>query len=132
MSRNNNPAGIIIGLILFAYIGFIFLFPNMRFFPIFTIFPSFFIIIFIISIATIASNKRRTTPNSVYKIENQGNNRIRNPYRVQFPQEAVKTSRYQKVEEDDEESPIVRFCQFCGTKIERDAIFCHRCGSKLE
>ena len=28
--------------------------------------------------------------------------------------------------------PKAFFCQFCGTRREKDAIFCHQCGSKLE
>ena len=28
--------------------------------------------------------------------------------------------------------PIALFCQFCGTRIDKDALFCHQCGSKLE
>jgi len=133
MSRNNNPIGLIVGLLIFAYFGFVLLFPNMGFFPMFKVFPSFFIIIFIVSLATITSNKRRSTVNRAFKNENQVNNQNINPYRVENESvEHLKTSYHQRDEEVIEENPTFRFCQFCGTKIERDAMFCHSCGSKLK
>ena len=133
MSRNNNPAGVIIGLLIFVYLGFVFFMPNMGSFPIFKVFPGVFIIIFIASIAAITSNKRRSTTNNAFKNENQVNAQKLNPYRVEYnSQEHIQTSHYQRVEEEIELKPIIRYCQFCGTKIERDAMFCHSCGSKLE
>jgi len=133
MSRNNNPAGVIIGLLIFVVFGFVFFIPMTGFFTIFTIFPSIFIIIFIVAIIAITSNNRRPTANRVFNNENQVNTQKPNPYRVEYnSQEHVKTSQYHRVEEEIELKPIIRFCQYCGTKIERDAMFCHSCGSKLE
>jgi energy-coupling factor transporter transmembrane protein EcfT len=133
MSRNNNPAGVIIGLLIFVVFGFVFFIPMTGFFTIFTIFPSIFIIIFIVAIVAITSNNRRPTTNNTFKNENQVNSQRTNPYRVKYnSQEHVKTSQYQRVEEENELKPIIRFCQFCGSKIERDAMFCHSCGAKLE
>ena len=131
MARNNNSARVTIGLLIFVYLGFVFFMPNMSSYPIFKVFPGIFIMFFIISITTITSNKRRSTANRVFKNDNQVNTQNTNPYRVENKTyEHVK--RCQRVEEEVELKPIIRFCQFCGTKIERDARFCHSCGSKLE
>ncbi len=129
MSRN-NPAGVIIGIFIFVVFGFVFFIPNMLFLP---VFPSFFIIIIIVSIAVSISSNRRPNANKAFKNENQVKTQKINPYRVEsYSQKNIKTSQYQRVEEEIELKPIIRFCQFCGTKIERDAMFCHNCGSKLE
>ena len=131
VSRNNNPAATIIGIV----IGLLFLLGIITFMTslsIFTLYPTFFIFIFIGSIVSIISKSRRPYNNNSYKAENQVNTQKSNPYRVQKSQEQIKTSQYQRVEEDIELKPIIRFCQFCGSKIERDAMFCHNCGSKLE
>ena len=131
VSRNNNPAATIIGIV----IGVLFLLGIMTFMTslsIFTLYPTFFIFIFIGSIVSIISKSRRPYNNNSYKAKNQINTQKSNPYRVQKSQEQIKTSQYQRVEEDIELKPIIRFCQFCGSKIERDAMFCHNCGSKLE
>lgn len=131
MSRN-NPAGVIIGLFIFVVFGFVFFIPSISFIP-YTIFPSFFIIILIVSIIASTSNNRKPTDNEAFKNENQVNTQKANPYRVENnSQKYVKTSQYQRVEEEIESKPIIRFCQFCGTKIERDSMFCHNCGSKLD
>ena len=131
MARNNNSARVIIGLI-FIYLGFVFFMPNMGSSPIFKVFPGVFIIFFIVSIATITS-KRRSTANRAFINENQVKIQKINKYRTEYySQKNIKTSQYQRVDEEIELKPIIRFCQFCGTKIERDAMFCHSCGSKLE
>ena len=95
MSRN-NPAGVIIGLFIFVVFGFVFFIPSTSFFPIFTIFPSFFIIIIIVSLASIAANNRRQ---NTLKNENQVNTQRTNPYRVEY-QKNFKTSQYQRVDEE--------------------------------
>ncbi len=133
MSRNNNPAGVVIGLLVFLYIGFVFFIPRMGFYPVFTIFPGIFILIFIASMATIISNKRSSTANRAFKNENQINIQKPNPYRVENrSQDHLTNSSYQRVEEEIEVKPIIRFCQYCGTRIERDSMFCHNCGIKLD
>ncbi|MHA1191399.1 MAG: zinc ribbon domain-containing protein [Promethearchaeota archaeon] len=133
MARNNNSARVTIGLLIFVYLGFVFFMPNMNSYPIFKVFPGIFIMFFIVSIATITSNKRRSTANRVFKNDNQVNTQNTNPYRAEYySQKNIKTSQYQRVDEEIELKPIIRFCQFCGAKIERDAMFCHSCGSKLE
>ncbi|MHA1375934.1 MAG: zinc ribbon domain-containing protein [Promethearchaeota archaeon] len=132
MSMSRNNPGVIIGLFIFVVFGFVFFIPRMSFIP-FTIFPSFFIIILIVSIVATTSNNRKPNAKKVFKNENQVNTQRTNPYRVEYnPQKNVKTSQYQRVNEELELKPTIRFCQFCGTKIERDAMFCHNCGSKLD
>ena len=132
MPRNNNPAGVVIALLIFVVFGFVFFIPSIGFFQIFTMFPIFFIIAIIGLIVAISSGNRRQNVIKTYKNENQGYSQKPNPYRVQNSQEQVNTSKYQRIEEETELKPIIRFCQYCGSKIERDAMFCHSCGSKLE
>lgn len=135
ISRNNNSAATVVGIILFSLflLGFMTFLINRS---IITIFPSIFIIIFVIifivSISSIVSKSRRPRGYNEYKSNNQLYTQKSNPYRVQSSQEEIKTSQYQRIEEEIELQPFIRFCQYCGTKIERDAMFCHKCGSKLE
>ncbi|MHA1670958.1 MAG: zinc ribbon domain-containing protein [Promethearchaeota archaeon] len=136
MSRN-NPTGAIIsilaGIIIFVVFGFVFFIPSIGFFPMISIFPSFFIIVFIVLIAVVSSNNRSQKTNKTFKNENQVNIQKANPYRIDNKsQNNIKTTQYQWADEEIELKPIIKFCQFCGTKIEKNAIFCHSCGSKIE
>jgi len=65
-------------------------------------------------------------------------------YRRQFSTSKTYTQQREFEKEDDlqmintddkpyeQDIPKVNYCQFCGSKIERDAVFCHECGSKLD
>jgi hypothetical protein len=131
VSRNNNPAATIIGIV----IGVLFLLGILTFMTslgIFILYPMFFITIFIGLLVSIISKSRRPYNNNSYKVENQVNVQKPNPYRVQNSQEQVKSSLHQRFQEELKLKITIRFCQFCGSKIDRDALFCHSCGSKLE
>lgn len=131
MPRNNNSAGVVIGLLIFVVFGFVFFIPSIGIFQIFTIFPILFIIIFIGLIAGISSSSRRQNIIKTYKNENQAYSQKSNPYHIQNSQEQYKTQNYQIFEGEIESNQKIRFCQYCGNKIEKDAMFCHSCGSKV-
>jgi hypothetical protein len=83
--------------------------------------------------ATIISNKRSSTVKRAFKNENQINIQEPNPYRVENrSQNHTTNSYYQRIDEEIEVMPNIRFCQYCGTRIERDSLFCHNCGIKLD
>jgi len=138
MPKNNSIIGSIIGLIIFAGFGvfFLFGFSPFTFFSIMPFFPMIFIIV-IIGIAGVASaSSRRSTccsPKS-YKSYNQYQNYTEevprsNPYLVKTS--SISTVRPIFIEDAEPEKPKTNFCQFCGTQKDKNAIYCHSCGSKL-
>ncbi|MFX0047829.1 MAG: hypothetical protein ACFE8G_06620 [Candidatus Hermodarchaeota archaeon] len=142
MPRNNSIAGFLIGLIVFLGFGVFFLFGWGRFniFNVISFFPMIFVII-IIGIAGVASaNSRRSNccpPKSqnqyqYYTQEVPRTNSMyvnQNPYVVKNSTNSTVRTIY--IEEDEPEKPITKFCQYCGTKKDRNAIYCHNCGTKL-
>ena len=138
MSRNNSGIGCIIGLIFFLGFGVFFslgLSP-FTFFRIMPFFPMIFVI-FIIGIAGAASASSRRSKRSTYCSP-----KSHNQYQYYTPEVPrsnpyiVKTSSSSKVrpiyiEDAEPEKPKPNFCQFCGTKKDKNAIYCHDCGSKL-
>jgi hypothetical protein len=135
MPKNNSKIGSIIGLMIFLSFGVFFLFGwgPFSFFNFLPFFPMIFVFI-IIGIAGAASaNSRRSTCYSS-KSNNQYQNYCQevprlNPYAVKTSINSTVRPIY--IEDDEPEKPLANFCQFCGTKKDRNAIFCHNCGSKL-
>jgi len=88
------------------------------------------VVIFAIIIKLI--QKRAKNTSSYYNYQRQlGESK---PYTQQrefkIENEDIKEKTDEKSYEQDR--PRVNYCQFCGSTIERDAIFCHQCGSKLD
>jgi len=135
MPKNNSKIGSIIGLMIFLSFGVFFLFGwgPFSFFNFLPFFPMIFVFI-IIGIAGAASaNSRRSTcysskSNNQYQNYSQEVPRL-NPYTVKTSSNSTVRPIY--IEDDEPEKPLANFCQFCGTKKDRNAIFCHNCGSKL-
>jgi len=133
----NNPLGAVIGLMIgligFVVFGFVFFIPSIGFFfPVFSIFPIFFILVFIIIAVASSSTRRNQTIIKEITSDPRVNTQKINPYRFENTYNQTTTSQYQRIEEEKELKPKIRFCQYCGNKIEKEAIFCHNCGSKLE
>ncbi len=135
MSRNNSIIGSIVGLIIFLSIGVFFLFGSSPFFLFnFTPFFPMIIIIIIIGIAGAASaSSRRSTccspkSNNKYPYYPQEVPRA-NPYVVKSSSSSMVRPIY--IEDTEPEKPKANFCQYCGTRKDRNAIYCHNCGTKL-
>jgi hypothetical protein len=52
-----------------------------------------------------------------------------NPYNTKTSSISVVRPIY--IEDAEPEIPTANFCQYCGTKKDRNAIYCHSCGTKL-
>ena len=53
----------------------------------------------------------------------------KNPYIVKSTRNAPVRQIF--VEDVEPEVPKTNFCQYCGTKKDRNAVYCHNCGTKL-
>ena len=146
MSRNNSTVGSLIGsligLIIFVGFGAFFLlrlspFAFLRIVP---FFPMIFIIIIIgFAGAASARSKRSACCSQKSFNQNQSHNQYQystqevqrtNPYIFKAPSSS--TVRPIFIDDGEPEKPKTNFCQYCGTKKERNAIYCHSCGTKLE
>ena len=135
MPRNNSVVGSVIGLVIFLSFGVFFLFgwAPFSFFSIVPFFP-LIIIIIIIGIAVAASTRSRHSTYSSPKTHNQHQYYSQevsrpNPYVVNASSSS--TVRSISIEDDEPEKSLANFCQFCGTKKDRNSTLCHNCGSKL-
>ena len=135
MSRNNSIIGSIVGLIIFLGFGVFFLFglSPFRLFTFIPFFPMIFIIIIIGIVGAASASSRRSTYCSP-KYHSQYQNYTpevprANPYIVKTSNSSTVRPIY--IEDAKPEKPIANFCQFCGTKKDTNAIYCHDCGSKL-
>ena len=137
MSRNNSTIGSLIGLIFFLGFGaFFFLGLSPFSFFSFIPFPIIFVIIIIgIVGAASASSKHsgRSTccsPKSHNQYQSYSQEIPRtNPYIVKASNSSTVRPIY--IEDAELEKPIANFCQYCGTKKDRNALYCHSCGTKL-
>ncbi len=135
MSRNNSIIGSIVGLIIFLGFGVFFLFGwgPFNIFNFMPFFPMIFVIIIIgIAGAASASSRRSTccSPKSHSQYQYYTPEVPRsNPYIVKTSSSSTVRPIY--IEDAEPEKPIANFCQFCGTKKDKNAIYCRDCGSKL-
>lgn len=138
MPRNNSIVGSIVGLILFLGFGVFFLFGSSSFFLFnFTPFFPMIIIIIIIGIAGAASASSKRSKQltccspkvySQYQYYPPENSRS-NPYIVKTSSSSTVRPIY--IEDAEPEKTIANFCQYCGTKKDKNAVYCHSCGTKL-
>ena len=136
MSRNNSIVGSIAGLIIFLGIGVFFLFGSSPFYLFnFTPFFPMIIIIFVIGIAGAASTSRRrstessTWKNNHYQSYSQEITRS-NPYVAETSSSSTVRPIY--INDVEPEIPTANYCQYCGTKKDRNAKYCYNCGTKLQ
>ncbi len=135
MPRNNSIVGSIIGLIFFLGFGVFFLvglspFTFTSFMP---FFPMIFIIV-IIGIVGVASTRSRRSTCCSLKSNNQYQDSTpevprSNPYLVKTSGSYAVRPIY--IEDVEPETAIPNFCQYCGTRKDKNASYCHSCGSKL-
>jgi len=135
MSRNNSIVGSIIGLIFFLGFG-VFFFVGLSpftFISIMPFFPMIFIIVIIGIVGAVSARSRRTTccspkSNNQYQYNTPKISRS-NPYLVNTSSSYTVRPIY--IEDAEPEKPIPNFCQYCGTRKDKNATYCHSCGSKL-
>ncbi|MHA1933158.1 MAG: hypothetical protein ACW96X_11490 [Promethearchaeota archaeon] len=135
--RRSNPGGIIAGLVIFLIFGvlfFVFFNRSGMFgfnFPMIFIIVGFGVFIMIILGVSIAASSM----SKVYKTQKvniHGQTSQQNPYVIREP--IQNHPEPQSQEKPTEDVPIVNeinYCRYCGGKIDREARFCHQCGSKL-
>ncbi len=141
----SSTGAVIAGLIIFLIFGIMFfLFFNrsgvfgFQFNMIFIIggFSVFFMIILVVSFVVAATSKtykipRNRTFNDFYRIPQKQAN-ILNPYKVPRSTEGQNKEIFR--ENNIRDIPVVEeinYCRYCGAKRDKNAIFCHMCGSKL-
>ena len=92
----------------------------------------FVIVIFGIVVAANASSRRSTCcspkPNNKYEYYNQEVPRS-NPYLVKTSSSSTVRPIY--IEDAEPEVQTANYCQYCGSKKDRNAKFCYNCGTKL-
>jgi len=124
MARKNPAVGCIFVMFSFA---FIFIFSSRTPFMFFSLFPMvfFFIIIFAV---IISASSRRQRENRINELNSQ--TQEHNPFKSVDPNQ--NKVQIQNKTTESYTYPKVRFCHFCGTQLEQDALFCHGCGIKIE
>ena len=129
-------------LLLFGFIFWLFFDPvdGFVFIPVWIIIIGFCVFFIIIGIAAaVASSMSSSTQNikeehmkHMNSIENQERILQVNPYRVQNSiQNQQETVLFKEMERDIPVISDINYCRYCGEKVDRDAIFCHQCGSRL-
>lgn len=134
MPRNNSVIGSLVGLIVFVGIGAFFLLgiTPFRFLNIFPFLPIIFIIVIMgIAVATAAKRSSCCEPKS-YNQNRYYTQEIpkSNPYNIKTSSNSVVRPIY--IEDDEPESPQSNYCQYCGTRRDINAKYCHNCGTKLQ
>jgi len=137
MSNRNSRSEWIVILILFIGFGPL-LFILVQPFIIFLLapfYPLIFISIFMIAAAYASSGKSKRCKPVQKNYDQYSQQQVPkvNPYIVRS---SVRNDVQTLVVEDyipiESAKPKALFCQFCGTRIDKDARFCHQCGSKLD
>ncbi len=137
MSNRNSRSEWIVVLILFIGFGPL-LFILVQPFIIFLLapfYPLIFISIFMIAAAYASSGKSKRCKPVQKKYDQYSQQQVPrvNPYvvrnSVRNDSQTLLVEDYKPIEPT---KPKALFCQFCGTRIDKDARFCHQCGSKLE
>lgn len=145
----NNMKGNIIGLIIFIIIGLSFFFEFKSESSLyFHTFPLVFIsvigifMIFIVTLAIIAT--KMSSPKKSYKTV-QNNSKVTpcqtlydnfqyNPYKIQRVTQndsSILFNQENKINKTSFKENELSFCKYCGSKIDRNEVFCHECGSKV-
>ena len=143
-NRGNRTGGrifaAVIMLIVFGFLAFFF-FNNFDGFvmPIWFIISGFGVfLIIIVVIASIASSmsqayKKPKENYFKYSQNQQQNNAYQiNPYIIRdSTSKPFEESISKEIKQEIPIIPDINFCRYCGSKIDRDAVFCHQCGTKL-
>ena len=136
MSNRNSGAGCIVGSLFFMAFGLFFILDvPFSIFPFIGIFPAILIFIVIIAVVGASSGKSKRYKPVQKKYDQYSQQQVprANPYIVRSSvRNDVQTLLVEDYKPIEPTKPKASFCQFCGTRIDKDARFCHQCGSKLE
>ncbi|MFX1380488.1 MAG: zinc-ribbon domain-containing protein [Promethearchaeota archaeon] len=135
--RNKAGGGIFAVVILLFIFGLLFFVFFNRFDgfspPIFMMISGFGVfLIIILVISVIAASMSQVYKKPKYEYETQKQNLQRNPYKIQ--NSIIRQPEYQINNQIKQDIPVIQeinYCRYCGSKIDRDAVFCHMCGTKL-
>jgi hypothetical protein len=141
--RNRAGGGILAAVILLLVFGLLFFVFFNRFdgfmMPIWFLiggFGIFFVIIVVIATIAVSMSQTNNKPkgeyNKAYQYQYQRQSQQSNPYRIR--DSISKHSEEPIKKEIKREIPVlndINYCRYCGSKIDRDAVFCHMCGIKL-
>lgn len=135
--KNNNSRPFPIVLVFFFIVFVLFFILELPFsiFPLIGLFPVISIFIVRISIASVSSGKSKCCKPERQKYDHYNQQQFLrvNPYIVrESVSNDVQTILVEHFKPIELTELKVLFCQFCGTRIDEDARFCHQCGSKLE
>jgi len=142
--RSRASGAIIAGLIFCLVFGLLFFIFFNRFNS-FTIIPIWPIItglggflIFIVFIGVIASSMSAPSKKvneeyiKPYQYQPQEPNQQYNPYKIRNSiQKQAEEPIYEEVKHDIPIISDINYCRYCGSQADRDARFCHQCGTKL-
>lgn len=137
MSNRNSRSEWIVVLILFIGFGpllFILVQPFIISLLI-PFYPLIFISIFMIAAAYASSGKSKHCKPEQKNYDQYSQQQVPrvNPYIVRNSvRNDVQTLLVEDYKPMEPTKSKALFCQFCGTRIDKDARFCHQCGSKLD
>ncbi|MFX0033545.1 MAG: zinc ribbon domain-containing protein [Candidatus Hodarchaeota archaeon] len=124
MHHKSSATGIVLCMIGFIMFGLFFGLQSFIGYFYFPIFPGIFIYIMIIIVAVVSIENSKAR-NKAYSNNIYHNiPSVRNPYIIQ-------NAKPIEVKDDTEKVIHAQYCQYCGVKIEREARFCHNCGTNL-
>ena len=142
--RNRAGRAIVAGIILFLVFGLLMLVFFYRFdgFAIIPIWPiisglvGFLIFITLIGViaASMSAPSKKANEERIksYQYQTQRQSQQLNPYIIRDSMQKQPEEPIYK--EITREIPIIsdiNYCRYCGSKIDRDSVFCHQCGTKL-
>jgi hypothetical protein len=146
MEGRNTSSGLVICILVLIGAGlFMTLSFNGGFFFFTPYIPAVIIfVICIIAIGAASNHKSKQSKNEPYPYYYHYQNQQRinhqqlpvpteNPYKVKQIQVIDDTPKVEEESSSEKISePKAQFCMFCGVNIDRDAVFCHQCGTKLK
>lgn len=141
--RNRAGGAIAAAVIMLLIFGFLFFFLFNRsngstifIWPIISGLGGFIIIIAIIGAIAASMSQPSKRSNEVrmksYQYQPQEPSQQINPYKIRNsvqkqPEEPI----YKEIVREIPVVSDINYCKYCGSKIDRDSVFCHQCGTKL-
>jgi len=133
MSNNNSGSGCILGMLLILVYGLLVICKvSFSFIWLWPVIFCFITTILSIDYSSKGANHYKPIEKNNDQVQYNQHPRV-NPYIVRSSvTNNVQTLVVKDYKPRESTKPKALFCQFCGTRIDRDALFCHQCGSKLE
>ena len=143
--RRNSAVGAIVAVVIFFLVLGVLFFVFFNRFTGFTIIPiwtiisglgGLIIIIAVISViaASMSAPSKKANQEHIkpYQYQPQEPAQDSNPYIIrETMQKQPEEPIYKEITREIPVVSDINYCKYCGAKVERDAIFCHQCGTKL-